>query len=989
MANTPYVHVGRKPEIICLRDRDFIAFVTDTVGCFSYASEDDDECTDRTPTDDETMSLSMKADDDGVWQYQATVAEYPKKGDRVVMWYRLSQEGVITAPPRFLYYIDENDPDGSGALAKLLPFREVISPSFSYDSDSNTLSMFFWTNYSEFIGVGDVIDPTKVIRLNEGEFDLTKDEYKHCYRVFCVARGNIFHMNAQGGYAARFEFYGGAAPDTQKNPDMIPLFQRPVCVDTLTLDQVSDGLVPIVDFVPLGGAGSTPAMFRSELQTVTCPKAEIEGEPVDIPPDEGVNVVDSLCIGGDGRWLRITAVDGEGERISEYIPSFSLAFDVADPSGSTLTFSPVGTGCEINYLQTHWYAWLDDVNAWIAAYTAWLATNRVEPEPEPPMLNGVDANEHGEALLIMLLSRTSPPDVADVINAHQAYVDGVRVDAFLNLYELWRADSWLFFESAYDVWVIAWNAWYAGGQVGPEPAMPDLPESRPANNDEVEDCSDPDVEDLVDELGVFDTDYAAFQSAITSWDHASAPPTCPDAPSLATPYVAPPDYDLEPDPGLDHSGGGTWLMGQWLGIVHVSGPTTSGAGFLTLTAADCETSTELNPSLGYSWSVVKWVLCDACGYNPGWYCVYNDDTGEWEPQYSTTKPIEASMGPFETSQEVLDAGCDCYETIAGLGTVYTMYELDLTCTKSAFNVVYSGPFYTYIEQDVKLTLKLKQIGTKVVMYDVDLAYGIPTRDSIYDPFVYIPTSYKGSYNIEHADVCDIYNNIEIGKARIAISENIEPTGYPVPHSCGPENLPYRFTINFLWYLWPTFAFNNETGEILGAWSANGNGGTCWYNVIIPGTSGTLKRTQIFCPSFEVPEGSYVLTTWTTYYDCNLGWSTITLVTATTTTDPDYDTGWEVDPYSPNSYTRTWASSCMPDYPDVTPTCYYLWEVMYSCTSSSGGVWGEISGYVTEFGPEQPWSVYPWSLCEFYCSCVTTSSTPPSLPGEPDCSDCPL
>jgi hypothetical protein len=208
------------------------------------------------------------------------VASYPKRGERAVIWYRLSQTGKLVSNPRFLYYFDADNPDGTGGTVMMKPFREVISPRVTYDPDSNSLTMMFWTNCKGLGTIGGPLDEANVIKIKEEEFDIGNDTYKNCYRTLCFAYGNIFHMDANGGYAAQLTYYGegkrpppcgtssGSGAPCLTAPDLIPLFHRPIVVDGWPIWQddlnqdgnlYNDGRVPILDFIRGGGGGGTGA----------------------------------------------------------------------------------------------------------------------------------------------------------------------------------------------------------------------------------------------------------------------------------------------------------------------------------------------------------------------------------------------------------------------------------------------------------------------------------------------------------------------------------------------------------------------------------------------------------------------------------------------------------------------------------------------------------------------------------------------------------
>jgi hypothetical protein len=276
----PVIHIGRSPEIVCLSDRDILVFVPDTVGCYSYATSstsanDSSGCGgDRTLLDDELLGLSWRYDDPD-WAYICPdETEYPKRGERVLMWYRLSQQGELKSNPRFVYYINSDSPDVTGGgVVNLALLREVISPKITYDSKSNSLTLLYWTNYKEYIAPGTVLDPTKIVKINEDDFTLTSDVYKTCYRTLCCAFGRVHHMDSEGGYAEQLTYFAESLRPPMdssgssvrlRNSDMFPLFNRPTAIGCwpiwqADLDQdgnlYNNGRVPILDFIRGAGGG--------------------------------------------------------------------------------------------------------------------------------------------------------------------------------------------------------------------------------------------------------------------------------------------------------------------------------------------------------------------------------------------------------------------------------------------------------------------------------------------------------------------------------------------------------------------------------------------------------------------------------------------------------------------------------------------------------------------------------------------------------------
>lgn len=108
--------------------------------------------------------------------------------------------------------------------------------------------------------------------------------------------------------------------------------------------------------------------------------------------------------------------------------------------------------------------------------------------------------------------------------------------------------------------------------------------------------------------------------------------------------------------------------------------------------------------------------------------------------------------------------------------------------------------------------------------------------------------------------------------------------------------------------------------------------------------------------------------WDAYYNCETeAWEVSYAGKATDCTS----TSWT---YVEDGYytCKTGTDKVPPSPPAVTPTCYYTWEANYNCTTLS---WS-VSLASTNFSG----STSSWSGCDDgQCTCVTTSSTPPSAP----------
>lgn len=740
-----------------------------------------------------------------------------------------------------------------------------------------------------------------------------------------------------------------------------------------------------------GGGASTPAKFLGSLQVVTCPKAEVEGALVDLPPDEGVNTTDSLCVDGDGRWVRVTAVTADDVRRSDYTPSFSIAFGLEATGLASWAFAPAGTGCGVHALQTQWDAWTDDCDAWAASYAVWLATDRSGTEPMPPELTGGSANEHGAALLAMILERATHPTEAAIIASHEAWADGVRIDAFLTLYETWRTGAWSTFVADWTAWIVLWNAWHAA-PVGDEPTAPAYPADRPANNDALDDSADTGIVAFVADLATFDGDLTSFKGAVTAWDHESEPPVPPSGDSAApvAPEYTAPESIMEPDPDIDHTGNSTWLMGVWLGIVKLTDPTSDGSGgAFTLTASDCETSLITDASQGYGWMYASWVMCSECCGASGWYCV-ETDPGVFASQYYLCGPSLYIGGPYTTEEESQANGCECVGSYSKIA--YVICELNIPKTSLSFVGAGKYDVAGYPSRDISIEIRnlLALVGSDVNGAFESSANYVISGVSDHSEFVH------DGYDELISGAHQLFNN----RFRVLTESSYAPESYcsvlyrtmqqpvistlPVLSGTKTVNFKSGTTFTLPYPSSPPGALHSGMNLVIQFRDGTGMYETftgCYVmieDVEIYVPSATLRFYKEFCDNELV--GTY---TFAATYDCTSWWS-VSFSSKDVTGDPTTDTGWVDD--GMGGYTRTWGSACPPPDPETTPTCYYYWDASGECVD---GVlyWTIYNTMIDTYGSVMPWTEQYSDGCNFYYSCVTTSATQPANPTGLNCDGC--
>lgn len=106
--------------------------------------------------------------------------------------------------------------------------------------------------------------------------------------------------------------------------------------------------------------------------------------------------------------------------------------------------------------------------------------------------------------------------------------------------------------------------------------------------------------------------------------------------------------------------------------------------------------------------------------------------------------------------------------------------------------------------------------------------------------------------------------------------------------------------------------------------------------------------------------------WQAMYNCFTSSWSVTLTYVDTTGEVQDWTDWG------GYYVKVTTTPAVPAPPAVTPSCYYYWSSYYDCGTST---WSTPNlDFVDTWGFEQPWSVW-----DYYANCVTTTSSVPDVP----------
>jgi len=229
------LHVNRKPEMFRLSNGDsFILFPDLWLG-----------------TDNSGM-IYKRDELSSTLLYTLNNSDAPVKKDRILLCGRINQQGVLYNGIRTCCYIE------STGIIK--PLREIISPSVLYDSKTNTVTLWWWTNFTE--DPGSDYDESKIYLIDEEDFSSTT----YVIRALCCSNANVNPYYITGGVSHD--------PATDGN-DLSLVFSFPKIIDkrVVSVDGAPEGLgLPIVDFSCNNYSG--PIYFSMENQNGNTVRAE-------------------------------------------------------------------------------------------------------------------------------------------------------------------------------------------------------------------------------------------------------------------------------------------------------------------------------------------------------------------------------------------------------------------------------------------------------------------------------------------------------------------------------------------------------------------------------------------------------------------------------------------------------------------------------------------------------------------------------------------
>jgi len=176
---------------------------------------------------DDSDVMVISRSEGGPTIYASTMA--PISNDRVLVGVSIS--GSKTNGFRWVPYIDSDDITST----VIRPFVEVYSPSISYDSGTNLLTMWFWTNFNKDY-TGTEYDEAELFVLDVENYNGSVGD---AHRALCIATGSVDKFYISGGLCD--------AVGTEDDPtyDWIPVFTKPKIASDLTVDS-SRGVM--VDF---------------------------------------------------------------------------------------------------------------------------------------------------------------------------------------------------------------------------------------------------------------------------------------------------------------------------------------------------------------------------------------------------------------------------------------------------------------------------------------------------------------------------------------------------------------------------------------------------------------------------------------------------------------------------------------------------------------------------------------------------------------------
>jgi hypothetical protein len=224
-----FFHITRGAELIVVKDRDVMAFFTDTIPLDASSG----------------MGIYRDATQTFV-QYESDPFEDVKSSQRTLLWGRLAGTELVSGF-RWVPYIIDNNVD----TVEIKPLREVFDPRVVFDRTSNMLHLWFWTNVNLSYN-GEYYDDTELYPVGCQGFQEIIKTSKHdakAKKVLCYAVGSLYHAFVKGGFVSGFE----GIQFSDESWDLVPVFTRPKLVN-LTVAGGATGPGIVVDgwYLPTG-----------------------------------------------------------------------------------------------------------------------------------------------------------------------------------------------------------------------------------------------------------------------------------------------------------------------------------------------------------------------------------------------------------------------------------------------------------------------------------------------------------------------------------------------------------------------------------------------------------------------------------------------------------------------------------------------------------------------------------------------------------------
>lgn len=215
------IHVARKPDMFRISNGDHIVLFPDR-----WLGE-------------ESSEMKYYRDLNSDLLYELAEDDAPVVNDRVLLLGRIDPEGNLYNGLRTCCYAFDS--------TTLKPLREIISPTVSYDMQTNTVTLWWWTNFKEDPGDDYTDDPDYLYWIDEDTFQATD----YVIRALCCAKASVNTYYILGGAGHSVPIDGN---------DISLVFSYPTIVDKRvaeTAESPSGKGLAIVDFAAGGGEGGT------------------------------------------------------------------------------------------------------------------------------------------------------------------------------------------------------------------------------------------------------------------------------------------------------------------------------------------------------------------------------------------------------------------------------------------------------------------------------------------------------------------------------------------------------------------------------------------------------------------------------------------------------------------------------------------------------------------------------------------------------------